>query len=299
MTPPSPNQDPRAKGLMFALAGVLILSPDALLIKLVSVDLWTLLVWRGGLTALVLAAVIVGRRGWSSLIASLTTQLRTSALGLLYTVSTLGFVASITLTSAANTLLVLAAMPLISALMERFILGTRIARRTQIAIVFALCGMAIMASGSLGESRFWGDLLAISCAFPLALYFTLIQKQAVEDTVPLIMVGGLGTFIVALGITLWGGASLSVPGQDLIYLALLGMVILPTSFVLLSSAARWVSPAEVTLIMLLEALFGPLWVWMGIGEVPPQATFFGGGVILVTLLAYTTISLQQARTARP
>jgi drug/metabolite transporter (DMT)-like permease len=79
-------------------------------------------------------------------------------------------------------------------------------------------------------------------------------------------------------------------------IAFTGIVILPISFCTLSYAARFVPSSTVSLIMLLETVFGPLWVWWGIGEVGTDAMLIGGGIVLFCLTAFL---INQGRIASP
>ena len=69
-------------------------------------------------------------------------------------------------------------------------------------------------------------------------------------------------------------------------IALTGVVILPVSFVTLSYAARFVSSSTVSLIMLLETVLGPLWIWWGIGEVPTNSMLIGGAIVVICLTGF-------------
>jgi drug/metabolite transporter (DMT)-like permease len=61
---------------------------------------------------------------------------------------------------------------------------------------------------------------------------------------------------------------------------------LPVSFVTLSYAARFVSSSTVSLIMLLETVLGPLWIWWGIEEVPTNSMLIGGAIVVICLIGF-------------
>ena len=79
------------------------------------------------------------------------------------------------------------------------------------------------------------------------------------------------------------------------YLLVLGVVVLPVSFVLIVAAPRYIPAPDATLITLLEAVIGPLWVWLVLAEVPARETFFGGAVILGTLVLRAAAGLRHGR----
>ena len=94
---------------------------------------------------------------------------------------------------------------------------------------------------------------------------------------------GLGALIAGCtAFHLWP-AAWQVRGASLIYISVTGLIILPVSFFLLSKASRLTSAANVSMIMLLETVLGPLWVWLGIKETPSLLTLLGGVLVVGAL----------------
>lgn len=282
-------------GMALALAGVLTLSPDALLIRLVDADRATLVFWRSLLqgTTLWVVLALYYRAHLSAVVVSMGRI--GAAAALVFAASAILFVSSITLTSAANTLLILATAPLFAALISRVVLGERVPARTWAAIVAALAGIAIILSGSLGGGTLTGDLLGLGTAIGLATQLSIARHARAVNLVPAL---AAGTLLAALASGLTWAAPLSVSAGDALWLALLGLLVLPVAFGLLTLAPRYIPSPEVSLIMQLEAILGPLWVWLGVGEVPPIATFVGGGIVLVTLVTHSTLGIRAHRRQR-
>lgn len=281
-------------GLSLALLGVLVLTPDALLIRLVGADRATLLFWRALLEGLTLWVVLaLWYRG-----RLLAVTLEMGRIGLLavavFGLSTILFVTSITLTKAANTLFILSTAPLFAALISWLVLGERVARRTWIAICCALLGIGIIFAGGLGGGTLVGDLLALGAAISLAGQLSIARHARAINLVPALAAGML---LVALLSGTTFASPLSISESDVLWLGLLGCVVVPVAFGLLTLAPRYIPSPEVSLIMQLEAVLGPLWVWLGVGEVPPVATFIGGAIVLATLVVHSILGLRayQAR----
>lgn len=74
---------------------------------------------------------------------------------------------------------------------------------------------------------------------------------------------------------------------EAIILTVNGVLVLPISFVLLTIGPSLISAPEVSLIMLLEAVVGPIWVWLGGFEAPPIATVIGGGILIFALFIHS------------
>ena len=87
----------------------------------------------------------------------------------------------------------------------------------------------------------------------------------------------------------------SFDGAGWVYILLLGLVILPVSSALITLGPRYLPAPEVGLIMLLEALLGPLWVWLVIREVPSIETLIGGATILAALTWMSIATIREVR----
>jgi drug/metabolite transporter (DMT)-like permease len=125
--------------------------------------------------------------------------------------------------------------------------------------------------------------LGLGVAFSLAMNFTIIRK---DKDVPFVLAIALGAFMAAALGAVCADALYWPPLGNMAAIALTGVVILPVSFVTLSYAARFVSSSTVSLIMLLETVLGPLWIWWGIGEVPTNSMLIGGAIVVICLTAF-------------
>ncbi|MDZ7749939.1 MAG: DMT family transporter [Halofilum sp. (in: g-proteobacteria)] len=288
------NAQQQLTGIGIALTGVLVLSPDALLIRLVDTDRGTLLFWRTLLQGLTLWAFLGA--WYRGRLPGIVRAMGRAGAGatLVFALSTILFVSSITLTNAANTLFMMATAPLWAALISWLVLGERVARRTWAAIACALSGIVIIFAGGIGGGTLLGDLVGLGAALSLASQLTIARHARATNLVPAL---AGGTLLVAVLVGPVFAAPASVHGLDVLWLALLGVVVLPVAFGLLTLAPRYIPSPEVSLIMQLEAILGPLWVWLGVGEVPPAATFVGGAIVLATLTVHSSLGLRAQRRA--
>ncbi len=280
-----------SKGLLLTTLGVLVITPDTLLIRLVAIDPWSMMVWRGLLQAIgIMAILTIIYRG--------ETLRRFQAIGwggvaaaALFTVTTLGFLVALQHTSVANTLVIIATAPFFAAIFSFVLLRERIALRTVLAIGAAVAGVALMVSESWGRGAFFGDAAALVTAATLGGKFTIFRHRRETNMVPSLAVAGL--FAVGLGLVMT--APVMVEGMRLVYLLIMGLLVVPIASALVSLGPRYISAPEVSLIFLLETAFGPLWVWLVLSEVPPTMTFVGGAIVLTTLMAHSWIGFRRAR----
>ncbi len=279
----------RAKGIFLTSLGVLILTPDAVLIRLIQADPWTLLFWRGLLqcVALLLGYLVVYR---GRAVAEFFSAGRFGLLvGISYAAGNMLFIHSIRTTSVANTLLILSTSPLIAALYSHVFLKEKTPLRTWLAALAGLIGVAIIFSGSGKAGGSTGDILAFIAACCMAGTFVMIRAARVGNMIPAVAISGLvvSLFTVSLAPTL------VVSTRDVGLLILLGGVVIPVSFSLITLGPRYISAPEVSLLMLIETALGPTWVWLVFGEMPTLRTFVGGAVLLGALITHTVIGLRR------
>ncbi|NHI01725.1 DMT family transporter [Oceanimonas sp. MB9] len=269
---------PYHKGVLLTLAGVAVLSLDALLIRLISADHWTLLFWRGLLLSLCIGTACLCRRH------RYRPSRRLFGLGLgsalFYAICTITFVISIRLTSVANTLIILSAAPLIGALLSRFVLQESVSGRTWLAIGLCIGGLALVFSGSRDQGHLLGDLTALLCAASMAAKFVVERAASPADMTPALVPAGLLVSLFALFQT----PTLVMPAQDMLWMALLGLGVVPLAYALITQGPRYLPAAEVSLLMLLEMILGPLWVWLVLAEAPGEQAWMGGLVVVMALL---------------
>ncbi|QXT39764.1 DMT family transporter [Gymnodinialimonas ceratoperidinii] len=283
------------KGVALAAFGALVLTPDAMLMRLSGMEGVQMLAWRSTLMGSVLiAAWAVSRAGeWQSDLAALWT-LGGLAIALCQGINGMLFTFGIAGSPATPVLLGVATVPVISALLAWLLMGEATGRATWLTIAVVLAGIALAVLGKAEAGAPWdaaalrGALYGLGVAVCLAISFVLIRKHATVPILPSVGLGALGAG--ALGIVLTGPSQM-VGEASLWPIFVTGAVVLPVSFYCLSLASRHTAAANVSLLLLLETVLGPLWVWLGIGEAPTPM-MLGGGVIVVAALA---VYLMRAR----
>jgi len=210
-----------------------------------------------------------------------------------YALGTISFVYAITHTSVANTLIILSSTPLFAALISRVLLQERIQPRTLIAILLVAVGIGVIAAGSaVGSSGLMGglmgDMAAILGSFFLACGFSFVRRFPTTSAFAAISCSGLITALLVLPLA----APLAVSVSDFGYLLLMGLYVVPIGTALMFVGPRYIPAAEVGLLMLLESILGPIWVWMAFAEQPGIYTLMGGAIVLSTLTLNTVWALK-------
>ncbi|MGC3874739.1 DMT family transporter [Halomonas sp. GXIMD04776] len=286
----------RQKGLLLTAAGPLIISPDALLIKLIGLPDSQMLFWRGLLTALGFLTIVVLRSGRYTVIKFRRCGWVGLGVAALFTLSNYGFVLGNQYTKGGNVLMILAGAPLIAALLSRFFLKELLPLRTWIAIGLCLLGTSLIVFDDAGAGSWIGNAFALLAAFSLAANFTLCRTRPGVDMSPMLTLAGL---MVAATAPLFASGGLALPNPDQAgWLILLCLILIPMGFTLIQRGPLYLPSAEVSLLFLLETVAGTLWVWWALGEQPSSLAFAGGALIIGTLLIKGLIDRRREKRLR-
>lgn len=298
------------KGTLIVIGGVLWLSPDSALIKLVESDGgWETLFWRHVFYALTMTVGILAHGTWwtprieahsskHSCVPQAFAIWRarivvTGRYGIVWILvqvpSNLGFIIGQSHTTAANVLIVVSTAPLWSALISWVFLSEPVPLRTVVAIICALVAIGALFWGELVVStdELTGLLLALMCAIGLALNFNLLRRAAVA--VPDAHFPVLFPFqsLVCGGIALLFGAKpKNLLLGDLPWVVIQGCCVVPISFIALTVGPKYISAAEVSLWLLLETVLGPVWVWLVLEEEPSPIALWAGSALVFVLVAH-------------
>ncbi len=277
-----------AKGLLIVGIGVLAISPDALIVRLVQMEPLAIAFWRSLLMAVgFLGVALFSYRG--------ETVPRFRAMGRLglavagfSACSGVLFVLAVTHTAVSNTLVILAASPVFAAVLSSLFLGDRISPATWAASLLVLFGVAIIFRGSLDGSGIEGDLAALAASLSTAGMLVILRHHPGGDPVPGLALGGLaGALLVAPGV-----GRFEPSAHDLALLMLLGLVLLPIAIGLITRGPAYLPAPEVGLMTLLETILGPLWVWLVIGSQPNRSSLLAGALIVSVLAVHSTLALR-------
>jgi drug/metabolite transporter (DMT)-like permease len=207
--------------------------------------------------------------------------------GVCWSVMFTAFMVGLTLTSVGNVLVMLAAGPFFTALFARFFIGHRLALRTWVAIAVASSGIAYMFGAQMNlntPGALLGCLVAIMAPIAGAVNWTVVQKAQAQgdklDLVPCVLVGAIISSLATLPLSFPFAAS----GHDIALLGMLGLVQLAIPCSLAVLCAQVLKAPEVSLLALLEVIFGIGLAWIGANEVPSQSVVLGGSLVIGALL---------------
>ena len=252
-----------------------------------------LVFWRSLFAFLFVALVLLVLRrnplkmGWPGVVS-----------GTLWSVMFTAFMIALTLTSTANTLVVMSVSPFLTTLLARAFLKDPVPLGTWIAAAAAAVGIAWMFASELAAHTvrdLTGMLIALS--IPIAGAVNVITLRAASASLDLraaVMLGGAISCLIALPLAL----PLQATPKDVALLAFLGVFQLALPCMLMVVAARVLLAPEMALIGLLEVVLGPLWAWLGAGEIPARATMIGGAIVLVALMINELVTFRRIMSSK-
>ena len=245
--------------------------------------------WRSFFTVVSLVIILPIFQGRSVFSRILTGGKMLWLSGVCWAVMFTAYMVALTLTSVANVLVVMALAPLMTALLARAFIQQKIAARTWWAIALASVGMVWIYAGELDfSSQISGMLVALMVPVAAASNWTLVQhsrsasrtQASPVDLVPAVLVGAIISTLVVLPFSM----PLTATPRDVLLLGSLGLMQLAIPCVLAVLCARVLKAPEISLLALLEVVFGILLAWVGAGEVPGQNVLWGGSLVIAALV---------------
>ena len=220
--------------------------------------------------------------------------------GVCWSVMFTAFMLGLTLTSVGNVLVMLASGPFFTALFARVFIGHRLALRTWVAIAVAGAGIATMFGTQMNMNvpgALLGCLVAIMAPIAGGINWTVVQHAQARgdklDLVPCVLVGAVISSLATLPLAMPFVAT----GQDIALLGLLGLVQLAIPCLLAVVCAQVLKAPEVSLLALLEVIFGIALAWVGANEVPSQSVIWGGTLVIGALLFNEILGWRDKRNA--
>lgn len=184
------------------------------------------------------------------------------------------------MTVAANVLVMLSLSPLFAGVGGYLMMGEKMKKETILLFLVTAAGVWIIFSGGIGGGTLAGNLIGLLVPVTLGTNLAWMRKFRHISRTAAVITGGYAAAFIAL----FFASPLMISVRSMVYLSLLGLVAIPFAQLLISSGTKYLPAPRVALIMMLETVLGPVWVWAFMGEVPPARTFAGGFLILAGVM---------------
>ena len=260
-----------------------MISLDSLGLRLADTGTWNATFWLGVFTFSAMLVLVPMRTGDSLFRAAMAGGLPLATSAVFTAGSISMFVVAISLTTVANTVAIIAAAPVMAALISLIAIGERTRARTWVGIFASIAGILVIVSGSLGEGRIAGDLSAVAAIIIFGSNLTLLRRYPELNRLVIIGMGGLAMAIIAA----WPAEPFEVDSSSILVLAVLGLATSPAGRIAVITSTRYLPPAQVSLFAPVETIAATAWAWLFLSETPPPITIVGA-VIVVAAVVYGT-----------
>ena len=271
-------------GPLLVFMGAVCLSFGGLIVKsFEGANLWQILFWRQTFFAIIVALYLVITYKKNFFKSFYKSGLSGFIGGLFLGIGFVAYVFSMYTTTVANTNFIITTETIFLAVFGYFFLKEKINLITFISIVLGMSGVLLILGNSLSiqsSEQFIGNIVAFIMPISFAILVIVIRKYPSVDMVPAQFIAGV--FAAIIGYFIAGKLSISL--HDLFLASLAGFFQIGFGFIFITIGSQTTPSAVVGVLMLTEAVFGPLWAWLFINEVPPASVLVGGGIIVFSIL---------------
>jgi drug/metabolite transporter (DMT)-like permease len=271
-----------SQGLLLITLSAVAFSSAGFFTRLIRLDVWTMLFWRGLFAGLMIFCVVLAQErrniwhamrgiGWPGVMAAACS-----------TAATILYINAFRLTSVADVAVIFAVAPFTTAGLGWLWLGTREPWSTLAASAVAVIGVSVMVGGAITDGHLMGDLLAFGMTVCMAIMMLIIRHH---HATPMLPAACLSALLCPL--LVWPFATpFAVGAGDMAELTLFGTTQFGLGLLLLTVGGQMVSATENALLNTLETPLAIAWVWLCFGETPSVTSAVGGAIVMAAVGAH-------------
>ena len=276
----------KQKGVALSLIGVLVITPDSLLIRLISIPSWELLFYRGLIPFVLLFILLLLYYKKNFLHSILITGLPGLFYAILIALGNTTFVISIQNTNVANTLIMIALTPFATAILSSIFLKEHPSQRMWFTIISCFFVVLFIFYDSYQGNRMFGDFFGLLTAIFIGGSAVVVRYSKLVNFLPSLLIAKLLTLVIPILFIQSFPESLIIDLREFYLIIAMGICLfIALSFITL--APRYIPAYEVEIFFVLETILGPLWVWLIIHEQPTTKTIIGGICIILIIMSHT------------
>lgn len=269
-----------SRGALVIAGSALAYSLAGYFTRLITLDVWTILFWRGLFGGVLIGAYVI----WQHRVAVWRT---TRAMGwpgvwitLLSTIATICFIVALRYAAVAEVMTIHASIPFLTAILASVFTGEKEPRTTWAACTIAVVGVAVMFDPTASGTHVVGYASAGIMVLSYAAMMVVVRQHRHVSMLPATC---LSAFLCAL-VVLPAAHPFTVSASDMINLASFGGIQFGLGLLLLTLGTRLISATSSALIGSMENPAAPLWVWLAFGEQPTHSTLTGGAVVMAAVI---------------
>ena len=268
------------RGILQIVASGFFLSTSGIALRIIEqADGWQILFYRSLALSVTILLILVFQKGSRVFDEFRGLEWNDCLLAVFLGTGFVAYVFALLYNTVANALFIFSCAPFVAGFLGWILLGERVATRTWFAIGAAMAGLTVMVGSELAVSRYLGTLIALWIPIAYAASIIAVRSSKRENMLAALCLAGL----VSGGLSAIFVTDYALTLQDLIISLYLGVFQVGVGFTLVVLGTRYVPAAQVGLLAMVEPVLAPIWVWMGVGEVPGLATIVGGAIIFLAI----------------
>jgi len=272
----------RRTGIVLLIAAAVAWSTAPFFTRLLPLDSWTIIFWRGVFGGAFIAVALLAARGR----AGLQDFRGMDRIGwLVASLSTLGmiaFIPALQLTSVSNVAIIIATGPFATAALAWIWLRERPRWQTLVAMAVAFCGIVIIVGGAGGRSDVIG--IALAC-FMMAVIAAMTVVVRRHKGTPMVAAAALSNFLGSIVSVPFADGIAAVTSAQLLTLAMFGVFQVGLGLSLFMLGSRFLPSGQAALIGTIETPLMPFWIWLAFQEIPTARALTGGAIVMAAVVA--------------
>jgi drug/metabolite transporter (DMT)-like permease len=267
-------------GVLLVLGAAIAWSVSGVFARLITVDLWTATCTRALFAAFYMGVGLLAVHRGRSLAVMMSMGWIGVFVAIMAAISMISFTTAFYHTTVANVAVIYALTPFIAAALGWLILRETPSSRTMAAACLALVGVAIMVGGAVGGGTWLGDLLALSMSASFAVVAVIVRAN---PRLEMLSTNGIGCLIAALVSAPFADFT-SLDASNTSLLAAFAFTSTPLAFFMFLAGARRIPAAKAALLVTIEVVLSPLWVFLFFAETPNAMALVGGAIVMVAVV---------------
>jgi len=268
-------------GPFLVFLGACTLSFGGLIVKsFEGANLWQILFWRSIFFSIVVLFFLIITYKKNLFTSIYKVGLPGFFGGMVLSCGYAGYVFAMYNTTVANANFIIQTQTIFLAIFGYIFLKEKISKLTLASIFLAFGGIFLMLGSSLTGGQMIGNIAAFVMPISFAVLILTVRKYPSVDMIPLQLIAGIGAIIIGYLFS----SKIIVSSHDILLGFVAGFFQVGLGFIFITIGAKTTPSALVGIIMLTEAVLGPLWAWLFINETPPLVVLVGGSIVLSAVL---------------
>jgi drug/metabolite transporter (DMT)-like permease len=280
--PVSDTASQRRTGVVLLVAAAVAWSTAPFFTRLLPLDSWTIIFWRGVFGGAFIAVALLAVRGRAGL---QDFRGMDSIAWLVASLSTLGmiaFIPALQLTSVSNVAIIIATGPFATAALAWIWLRERPRWQTLVAMAVAFCGIAIIVGGAGGRADIIGIALACFMMSVIAAMTVVVRRHKGTS---MVAAAALSNFLGSIVSVPFADGIAAVTLAQLLTLAMFGVFQVGLGLSLFMLGSRFLPSGQAALIGTIETPLMPFWIWLAFQEIPTARALIGGAIVMAAVVA--------------